>query len=226
MKNKVLDLVSQDIMYEDEVIIIVKKPSGIPTQATLDPNRDHLFAAVKRFLLNRDGEESYLALHHRLDSDTSGLVLFCKKKIYNKEVAKLFEKRLIQKFYCAVVKDSKNLLDNFEVKNYLKKYKDGKIQKNKSVKSGGDPAHTEFSVLERTKGKALLVSKPKTGRMHQIRVHLAERGIPILGDKLYGGEDFSRLMLFAFKLEFFHEHLGKKIIVESDVRNEVHRLIE
>lgn len=228
-KAPVIRLSAEHILFEDESIILVNKPAGVPTQPTVDPGRPNLFDLTKKFLAQRAGKggEPYLGLHHRLDRDTSGVVLFTKREEANKGVADLFSGHQIQKTYqCLVVKNPQSPVyqsgESFEVKNFL-----GKISaKNEtsrygSVKSGGDPAHTDFRVLEVFREGYWLEARPKTGRTHQIRVHASELGLPILGDPLYFPRNVftmiqsPRLMLHALRLEFLHPITGVPMKVEA-----------
>lgn len=214
-----------DILFEDQWLIAVNKPTGIPTQQTLDQARDHLYAAVQRFLARRDQRpQPYVGLHHRLDFDTSGVVLFTKAREANKGVSALFADRLAQKTYHALSWNvaGKALPAQWVVKNHLGRAGvSGKDRMRfKSLKAGGDYAETQLRVLKTRDSVVLLEAKPKTGRTHQIRVHLSEEGLPILGDPIYGLRErepvrSKRLMLHAFKLEFPHPITNKPIAVES-----------
>lgn len=209
------EIKAENIIYEDRVLLIANKPFGLPSQGTLDPTRDHFYAALMRYLEKKDGKNYYLALHHRLDSDTSGIMLFCKKKSFNKQIAELFQNRLIKKSYLAVV-DGNNCqqlpIENFRVENFLQKIRVKNFLISKSVFSGGEKAITDFKMISNKGNLFLLECCPLTGRMHQIRVHLAERGMPILGDIIYGNrESANRLMLHAHKLEFIHPETQKRV---------------
>lgn len=207
---KSFQLNSSHLLYEDEWIVAMNKPAGLPTQPTLDEARQNLFTETKRYLRDRKpGGSPYLALHHRLDRDTSGVILFVKKQEANRGVSELFKKHEIQKMYWALTQQplEKKVPSEWTIKNYLGRVRvGGKKNKYHSVRSGGDFAHTEFKVLERKGGGLLIQAMPLTGRTHQIRVHLSEFGIPILGDVTYGG-DLScaeRVMLHAAELRFLH----------------------
>ena len=194
------ELSSETVLYEDDGIIVVNKPSGLPSQATLDPTRDHLYAAVQRWVK----KEAFL--HHRLDFETSGLVLFSKKRSLNKDIGDMFQYKTIQKTYMAIVAPMpREKTTQFVVENNLAKMNQ-KILKIHSVTSGGDHAKTEFEFLQSNQQAGLIKASPLTGRTHQIRVHLSEYGCPIVGDILYGGIPINpqRTMLHAFQLEFTH----------------------
>jgi len=211
-----------DILFEDTWLLIVNKPSGLPTQATLDPKRTNLYTQ-----LLQSNRWNYIGLHHRLDTPTSGLVLFTKDRNANKGVSALFQEHLIQKKYLClvggVIKE-----EHFEVKNHLKafKYKNGK-SKMQSTLAGGDYAHTIFTVLSRYNQITLLQATPKTGRMHQIRVHLAELSIPILGDSLYFRADrhFPRLLLHASELQFQHPITKQQMTISAPLPGEFNKVI-
>lgn len=217
VKPRTFQIKAEDIFFEDEWILGVRKEAGLPTQPTLDEARANLYALLKKFLKNRDGKEPYVGLHHRLDRDTSGVMLFTKAKEANAEVGRLFQEHLAQKTYLAIVSThGKPLRKEWTVDNFLAR-DNGKAGKMRAVKSGGDRAITFFRTLAQTEltsassGFALVEAKPRTGRMHQIRVHLAEGGNPIVGDLTYGGsanytgiERIPRVMLHAASLTFPH----------------------
>ncbi len=216
------------VVFEDEWLMIVDKPAGLPTQPTIDPNRANLFDILKKFIDQREQTQGcYVGLHHRLDRDTSGLVLFTKKEEANKGVSELFSQKLIQKTYQCLVWRSPNapqykLNEQFTIENYL-----GKISaKNENsrfgaVTSGGDVAITHFRVLECFRDVYWLEAQPHTGRTHQIRVHCSENFLPILGDPVYSDKtvvsftNAPRLMLHAGALSFTHPITQEKILVTS-----------
>jgi RluA family pseudouridine synthase len=216
IKNKV-ELRPEDIIWEDRWLLVARKPKGIPSLQTLDPKRDNFLAAVKRLLVSRGERDPYLVLHHRLDVETSGVMLFCKKKSLNKKVGELFSQRKIQKTYhalCSLSENQETPNKAWETKNYLKK-SDARPLKMNAVLSGGDFAHTSFKVLEKYNETILIEARPHTGRTHQIRVHLAGLDLPIVNDSVYGPSEKSAtnnlLCLHAVSLEFIHpetkEHL-------------------
>jgi RluA family pseudouridine synthase len=209
--DRIFEMSPARVLFEDEFLIAVDKPPGLPTQPTLDEARDNLFASVKKFLKIRDQKaEPYLGLHHRLDRDTSGVILFTKKPEANAGIGALFSGREAQKTYNALVQAPPRKLESaeFEIKNYLAKAGgSAKRARFTAVRSGGDFAHTSFRVLGQSPTGALwMQAEPHTGRTHQIRVHLSEAGMPIWGDATYGGDLklAPRLMLHAVSLTFEH----------------------
>lgn len=223
------------ILFEDGDIIVVDKPAGIPTEATIVASRDHLHAALKRYLWRRDGtrNEPYVGLHHRLDRETSGAILFTKNREINAAVFALFEGHEARKEYEALSALPPNesaraegerfsVGTQFSVDNRL-----GRISaKSAQAKWGavgleGSPAHTDFEILERYARAVRVLAQPLTGRTHQIRVHLSNVGLPLLGDPLYGGPStvsgtaIPRVMLHARALSFPHPRTGTPLTVKA-----------
>jgi RluA family pseudouridine synthase len=215
------------ILFEDEWLIVVDKPAGLPTQPTLDAGRASVFGTLKEFLAQRDGGETYLGLHHRLDRDTSGVLLFTKDQRANAGTTALFAEKKAQKTYQALAVGGPTCPDTWDVENHLGVVgRVGKASKFGEVHSGGDPAQTSFRLLERFSGALLVEAQPHTGRTHQIRVHLAGCGHPIFGDGLYGGPmqlrpahggavQVPRVLLHAERLEFPHPVTWHTVTVSS-----------
>lgn len=227
-QDKPFEMSQKSVLFEDEWIIVVDKPPGLPTQATLDEARDNLYAAVKRFIAKRDGvAQPYVGLHHRLDRDTSGVVLFTKKAEANKPVAALFSEHLAVKVYNAISAPG-TCPATWEIKNHLGRADGPKKQsKYTAVRSGGDWAHTEFRLLEKLAQGLWIEARPKTGRTHQIRVHLSEDGKPILGDATYGyAAGAPRLMLHAVSLTFPHPISRTELSIQSPLPEDFRRCLQ
>lgn len=213
---------SFEILFEDEWFIAAAKPAGLPSQATVDKSRPDFFTALKAQLQSERGKNFYLALHHRLDRDTSGVMIFAKNKEANEPLAELFKKHRIQKTYLCLTKRTQKAPEAWEVQNHLAQMQDTKLKKMKmkSVHAGGDKAHTLFRKLETFPSALLIEARPLTGRMHQIRVHLADRGLGIFGDDIYPAPKTPtapRLMLHAHSLEFTHPFTQEFIRIECSV---------
>ncbi|MGK5086732.1 RluA family pseudouridine synthase [Bdellovibrionota bacterium FG-2] len=238
-RDRSFKLAADSILYEDESLIVVNKPPGLPTQPTLDEARDNLYALLKKFLAARDGiADAYVGLHHRLDRDTSGVVLFTKVKEANLGVSELFSEHKAVKLYQSIVlkpEHANALLQEGrgEVRNYLaKKRGAGKRARIEVVHSGGDFAHTRFRVLRAEGQGTLIEAQPLTGRTHQIRVHLAGLGLPIAGDTFYGGigrigeYQVPRSMLHAACLTFPHPLLNKEVSVAAPLPEDFLQCLE
>ena len=215
-RDKPFELTAARILFEDDDLIVVDKPSGLPSHPTADPARDNLFAAVVRFLSKRDGtKDPYMGVHQRLDRDTSGIVLFTKSKRVNAAIGEVFSKHAGRKIYQAITVPGR-VKAEWTIKNYLGKVRSkSKQARYGAVTSGGDFAETAFRLLAEYKRGIHLEAIPKTGRTHQIRVHLSEYGLPILGDDLYGTGGADRLMLHASQLVFPHPITKGELSIES-----------
>jgi len=208
-----VEIPARRILYEDADLLAIDKPAGLVSHATVDPARDHLVAAVSRMLLERDGSVGHLAQHNRLDRDTSGVVLFSRDPELDEACGRMFAERRVEKTYLAIVREGAGRFPDGETK--LEAYLRVEGGRTRVVKSGGKPSLTHVRALERADGLVLVQARPASGRTHQIRVHLAEQGFPILGDDLYGGEDpdVKRLLLHALSLAFEHPRTGERVHV-------------
>jgi RluA family pseudouridine synthase len=228
-RDKQFELTPAHLLFEDEDLIVVDKPPGLPAQPTADQTRDNLFAAVHRFLSKRDGiVKPYVGVHQRLDRDTSGAVLFTKSQRANAGMAESFSKHQVMKSYQTLTVSphkrglKRKLEKQWTIKNYLGKISlKSKPARYGSVDSDGALAETSFRLIAEYPRGLSIEAVPKTGRTHQIRVHLSEYGLPILGDDLYGAADgpesrlAPRLMLHAAQLMFPHPVTRREITVKS-----------
>ncbi|HAP44119.1 MAG: hypothetical protein A2087_07945 [Spirochaetes bacterium GWD1_61_31] len=219
------------IVYADRWLLVANKPAGLPSDRTVVAGRDNLLAAVSRYLAadsaggvqNDGGDGGGLWLAHRLDRETSGLVLFSRQAEVNKYFHELFRQRRIDKEYEALTGlPPQPVPRSFRVENRLDRVSAaGAAARWGSVGEGGQIAATSFSLLRRLERGLCLVARPETGRTHQIRVHLAEAGLPILGDSLYGGavrvagQAVGRVMLHAARLRFKHPADGRELFFEQ-----------
>ena len=231
------EMTAADVLYEDGDLIAVNKPAFLPTEETVvgGEKRDCLHAAVVRYLWVKSALRNppYVGIMHRLDRETSGVILFTKTRAVNAAVHEMFEKRAVQKIYRAVctvsektgrTQESLRLEkgSTFFVENHI-----GRISPKSArakwgellAERGGLYARTDFTVLTRgiIVGNPVvqIEARPLTGRTHQIRVHLASIGLPILGDVLYGALEYKRTMLHAQSLTFQHPVSGKTITVSA-----------
>lgn len=218
------------ILYEDRDLIAVDKPAGMPTQATVDDAENHLLAHLERLLAARDGRKPYLALHHRLDRGTSGVVILARSKRVNAALAAAFRERQVVKTYRALCTGGAAAMPAsgaFTVCNPLRRGRDPSTGRRLIVASSdGLQALSDVRFLEvralpspglGAQILALVEARPHTGRTHQLRVHLADAGWPVIGDRLYGrkgGGYRGPMRLHASRLELDHP-FGGRLVVES-----------
>nr|WP_320134016.1 RluA family pseudouridine synthase [uncultured Holophaga sp.] len=197
-----------EVVFEDPWLLVVNKPAGLPTQGTQASDRHDLLALLGR---QRPGQK--LILCHRLDQGTSGVLVLAKDKAG--DLGRLFQERTLRKLYLARIPRT---LEPVEVDRPI-----GRLRLAKPARFGceGDlleprPSQTLFRPATEEESRGLVpgswvVAEPRTGRTHQIRVHLAWLGTPILGDGLYGGAASDQLWLHAWKLVLSHPVTGEPL---------------
>lgn len=191
------EVIPLPILYEDENIIVVNKPTGIISHAR---GKFWQEASVASFIRDRisgmDGERGGIV--HRLDRATSGIMICAKNESTLKFLQKQFSDRKVQKTYIAVVagspKEPEAIID-------APIARDEKIPQRFCVNVSGKSAQTHYKVIKSSDKLSTILLEPKTGRTHQLRVHLKHIGVPIIGDPLYSSVEYPRLMLHAAKLE-------------------------
>lgn len=190
----------ESILYRDAWLVAVAKPPGLPTHATADPRRPSLVGHLEK-LLAAEGREPYVAVHQRLDRDTSGVVLFATAPAANAGLARAFGESSVEKVYWALTSRPRHLPPrSFRVDLPL-----------------GRPASTDVRIVEVLDTALLVEARPRTGRRHQVRLHLAHAGLPVLGDRAYGdpaGDVAPRLMLHAARLSLTHPVSGARLVIE------------
>ena len=196
-----------EIIHSDDVFVATNKPTGLLTVPGRGPDKQDC-------LYRRVLEKFPVALMvHRLDMDTSGLVLFARSPEAQRNLSMQFERREISKTYIAVVEGVMEQ-DEGRVEYPLRKDMTQRLPPKHLVDCvRGKKALTEWQVLERGVSTTRLALFPKTGRSHQLRVHMQAIGFPIVGDPIYG-HPAARLMLHAQSLEFRHPETGEAIRLE------------
>lgn len=195
-----------NIIYENSEIIAVEKPSGMLVHSDGVTCNTMLNAVC--YYLSLNGDDSVVRPLHRIDVDTTGVLLFSKNILAYSDINYQIENLLVLKKYQAIVKgslESDGVID-------MPIGRDRHNSKKYIVIKTGKKAHTEYKVIKKTKSKSLIEVSITTGRTHQIRVHMASINYPILGDKLYG-DGIGDMMLHSKRLEF--TLLGKKMIIVS-----------
>lgn len=204
------------ILHEDDDLIAIDKPPFISTHAP-DPGRsDDAYARLTRYRRERGEGDPYLGIHQRLDRDTSGVLVFTRRKEANRAMAAEFEGRRVKKTYVAVVEGLKGP-DRGVLHHKLVAQKGGAMRAMPASARDGQEAITRYRVLERRARRALVELSPETGRTHQLRVQLAAIGAPIVGDPMYGGAPAERLLLHATRLALAHPKSSKPFAIQSPV---------
>ena len=186
------------ILYEDDDVIVVNKPSGLLTHAKGGLSDEPTVAEIIRPKTSFATDTDRPGIVHRLDRDTSGLLIIAKNSESAAHLQRQFAERTAKKTYIAIT-DGKPKLNAAKI--------DLPIGRNPSAPStfridpNGKPAQTTYHVLAENDAQSLVELKPTTGRTHQLRVHLAHLNAPILGDRVYGKSSDCRMMLHAQKLE-------------------------
>lgn len=200
-----------EVIYEDKDLLVVNKPAGMVIHPATGNGSGTLMNAVHyHFKQIRDvGDKIRSGLIHRLDKDTSGLVLIGKTSRGLWYYSRLFAERQIQKKYLAIVAGNiePKLQDGLiHIENYLGRNPKNRMKFTEVSPTRGRYAETDIYLIKRISKDgqeySLVEVHPKTGRTHQIRVHLSGLGFPVLGDRIYGRHnEYSRLMLHAWRLK-------------------------
>ncbi len=212
-----------DIIYEDNYIIVVNKPSGLLTIATQKEREKTLYHYVGEYLKSKD-KHSKVFIVHRLDKDTSGIVLFAKDEKTKNKLQKDWNSLVKLREYTAVV-SGKLKKKRGRLVNRLLETKTNLVYI--TNKLDGKEAITNYEVVRENNTFSLLKINIETGRKNQIRVQFANINNPIIGDKKYGdnSKKYNRLYLHANKLILFYPRLKKEMIFKSEIPKEFSKLV-
>ncbi|OGW85745.1 MAG: hypothetical protein A2987_05620 [Omnitrophica bacterium RIFCSPLOWO2_01_FULL_45_10] len=217
-----------EIVYEDEDIIVVNKRAGM----VVHPGCGNPKGTLVNALLHHTKSLSVLSdrvrpgIVHRLDKDTSGLLVIAQNDLAHRLLADQFKYHQVDKRYWVVVK---GIVQHDELRSDEPLGRSRANRKKVVIRHhGGKPSVTHFRVLKRFKGATLLEARPQTGRTHQIRVHLRNLGYPVLGDSVYGvaSPHINRQALHAKELGFTHPKTKKKLVFKSDLPDDMASLLK
>jgi len=232
-ENKNLDIKPQDIdlniVYQDDDVAVIDKPQGMIVHAGNGTNGSTLVNALLFHLDNLSGINGVIrpGIVHRIDKNTSGLLVVAKNDNSHIKLAKQLEDKTCKRIYVAllegVVKQDCGTISTFIGRN-------PKDRTKMAVTSSGRQAVTMFKVLRRFSNYTLCEFSLKTGRTHQIRVHAKHIGHPIVGDREYGFKNqkfnLNGQLLHARKLEFVHPATGELVSFESDIPNYFEKVLK
>jgi len=216
------DFIRSLVIYKDENIIVLNKPSGIAVQGGTN-TAFHIDGMLEALCF---GEEEKPKLVHRIDKDTSGILVLARNRKTADSLTKAFREHKLQKTYIALVRGCPKKMQG-EIKAPLEK-----VGEKVAVSDGGKPAHTIYEVLDSVGEKFALVSaSPLSGRTHQIRVHMEYLGTPIVGDAKYYGKERQRfanitdkLHLHAYKIDLSILY-NKKMVIKAPLAEHIKQSI-
>jgi 23S rRNA pseudouridine1911/1915/1917 synthase len=225
--------IALSILYEDSELIVLDKPAGL----VVHPAAGHRSGTLVNALLHHcpalveAGEKGRPGIVHRLDKETSGVMVVAKTEAARLSLQKQFQARSVEKTYLALVYGEIREQAG-KVEAPIGRHEEDRKRMGVRTRKGRE-AVTAYRVVERLRGFTLLEVLPETGRTHQIRVHLSAIGHPVVGDKLYGGkrerkrfmEKPQRQLLHAWKLSFSHPRTGERLAFEASLPDDIRRFI-
>lgn len=216
-----------DIIYEDDDLLVINKPAGLTTH----PAPGHISHTLVNALLARYphltsfGDALRPGIVHRLDKDTSGVMLVAKNRAAQMNLVEQFRARSVMKAYLVLVK-GRLTPENGAIEAPIGR--DRADRKRMAVATGGREARTEYRVIRYVDGYTLLEVRPETGRTHQIRVHLAAIGYPVVGDAVYGVKSsfLARQFVHACRLGFKLPATGKYVEFKAELPPDLERALK
>ena len=208
-----------DIIYEDDDLLIINKESGM----VVHPAAGHYHGTLVNALLYKyplnSGDKLRPGIVHRLDKDTSGLMVVAKNEWVHEKLSEMISKKEVERKYLAIVS---GVIKNDSGTIDAPIGRDSHNRQKMAINENGKESITHFKVLERFHNNTLIECKLDTGRTHQIRVHMAYIGFPVLNDPLYGrgkSNEFGQ-MLHSYSIKFNHPRTGKELSFTVDVPRE------
>jgi len=210
------------VVYEDEDILVVNKPAGMPIHPSLN-NYENTLGNAAAFYFEQRGEKIVFRCVNRLDRDTTGLTIIAKHYLSAGILHEMMRERRIHREYIAVVQ-GEDMDDCGRVTLPIGRVADSTIERRVDFENG-ETAVTCYKVLERRNGLSMVSLYLETGRTHQIRVHMKAIGHPLIGDWLYNPEDkhMLRQALHSRRLEFVHPITGEDMIFTADIPEDMRR---
>jgi 23S rRNA pseudouridine1911/1915/1917 synthase len=218
-----------DIIYEDDYLLAVNKPAGMVVHPSFGHYQGTLVHAMLGYLGRREGfdDTDRPGIVHRLDKDTTGVILLAKDSKTQETLSRQFSQRSVEKVYRAVVegvvKKEEGTVEG-DIGRHPKERKRMAI-----VPKGGRYALSRYKVIRRLSDSSYLEVYPSTGRTHQIRVHLSSIGHPVVGDAVYSKKrrkQVDRPLLHAYRISFDHPQSNKRIMLEAPIPHDIEEFLE
>ena len=222
-EKRVIPKYDLDILYEDEYLIVINKPCGLLSISN-DKEKDITAYRMVSDYVKSNNKKNYIFVVHRLDQDTSGILMFCKNEKIRDKMQENWNKIVKKRGYIALV-DGK-VKGSGTIHTFLMEDKRQFVYSSKN--GSGKEAITHYSVIKNCNNYSMLQVFIDTGRRNQIRVHLSEKGYPIVGDKKYRCKTnpIKRLCLHANMLEFIHPVSKKIVSIKCDVPVDFKKLVK
>ncbi len=230
--------IALNVIYEDKDVLVIDKPVGMvvhPAPGNRDKTLVNALLAHCGKSLSGIGGVARPGIVHRLDKDTSGLMVIAKNDMAHQALTAQFSDRSLSRIYCALVWGHP-IPTQGKIEGSIGRHP--KDRKKMTVTAKGREALTYYKVLKSYEVASLVECKLATGRTHQIRVHMAYKKHPVVGDAVYGGrnrqaagalgkilQDFPRQALHAMELQFQHPRTGKPVRFKSDIPKDIKALI-
>jgi len=224
------------VLYEDDLVVVIDKPAGFVVHPVGRHQHDTIINALHHRYRNTEEPEKDVVpkLAHRLDQYTSGVLLVAKRDDVRSDLGRQFAQREVKKEYLAIVMGAPDPAEG-EVEAPIGKNREMKNGLPMGVRDDGEPSLTLYETVEVLGDHSLVRCRPLSGRTHQIRVHLAWLGTPLVADQMYGdgeplvvaGETLlSNYPLHSAALEFTHPGTGKRLRVEAPLPGDMERVVE
>lgn len=212
-----------EVLYEDQDAIVIEKAAGIlsyPVEGKR--NEESAIRLIRRYWKFQNRKHDQLYLLHRLDKETSGLMVFAKSSLARSSLLQQFEEHTVIRGYLAIT-DGIPEKGSGTIKTFLSRNERGR----RAVSNQGRPAITRYQVLltNKRKGHALVRCYLQTGRTHQVRIHMAYLNTPVLGDAVYGNRGHGRMALHAEVLGFVHPRTRSPLLFRSSLPREMRELL-
>jgi 23S rRNA pseudouridine1911/1915/1917 synthase len=220
MKERIRDRIH--VIYEDQDVLIVDKASGVITYPVENEPRGSVIQLIRIYWKYTTQQNQHLYLLHRLDKDTSGLLVFAKTTRARQSLQQQFESHSVLREYLAITHGIPRRKKG-EIKTFLGRDFRGR----RSVAAKGKGAITHFKVIAENvpANRALVRCRLETGRTHQVRIHMAHIGTPVIGDTVYGKIPSKRLALHADTLGFQHPRTAKPVLFHVSLPADLQELI-
>lgn len=213
------------ILYEDNDLIVVNKPAGLLSVSTNSENEKTVYHLLNDYM-RKSTPKGRIFVVHRLDRDTSGVILFAKNERMQQALQNNWDALVSQRCYAAVVEGHLNEKSG-KIHSWLKQTSTLLVYSSKAAGDGLE-AITNYQVIKESTHYSLVNIQLETGRKNQIRVHMKELGHPVVGDKKYGAKTnpLQRLGLHAYKLELAHPFTKERMCFEAEIPDDLKALFK